>query len=244
MVYRHRLSWSRRTRTCNAPRRAIVSLSLAAGSSQRDAGWSAPPHRPIFSNNRPPCSRRRADRAGRRQRQRRAAGRRRRGCSPDAVHVFSDLARVRRLKLAQLRISLDLEEDLLAVLRQDLCDARDALAVAPFSLPSHEPQARRASAPRLWRLDKATGTRRGAKYVILKSKSPTYLDIDGRVGVLELGLSILGRSGLLFRHGGCLFCASGGGRRGGGVGGSRGKTRRASRPRRLPAPPAPLPSIT
>lgn len=118
MVYRHRLSWSRRTRTCNAPRRAIVSLSLAAGSSQRDAGWSAPPHRPIFSNNRPPCSRRRADRAG--QRQRRAAGRRRRGCSPDAVHVFSDLARVRRLKLAQLRISLDLEEDLLAVLRQDL----------------------------------------------------------------------------------------------------------------------------
>ena len=58
--------------------------------------------------------------------------------SPNAVDVFADLARVRDLKLAQLRISLDLEEDLLSVLGKHL--ARDASVFTAPEFPAQKIQ--------------------------------------------------------------------------------------------------------
>lgn len=40
--------------------------------------------------------------------------------SPNAVHILADLVGISALKLAELRISLDLEEDLVARLRRNL----------------------------------------------------------------------------------------------------------------------------
>ena len=41
--------------------------------------------------------------------------------SPNAVHILADLVGIGALKLAQLRIPLNLEENLVSCLRRDLC---------------------------------------------------------------------------------------------------------------------------
>ena len=115
--------------------------------------------------------------------------------SPNTADILPDLVRVCALKLAQLRISLDLEEHLLAILRCHLyaTEAELVSTKASTQQTSTSPPTPTLYLP-LAHEGRATGgfgtTGRGR----------TYLDIDGRVSILLLGLSVLGRPRLLVGH--------------------------------------------
>ena len=115
--------------------------------------------------------------------------------SPNTADILPDLVRVCALKLAQLRISLDLEEHLLAILRCHLCAAE----AKPVSTKT---TAQRTSTSPNTDVVSATRTRRQSHRRAWDDtgRGRTYLDIDGRVSVLLLGFSVLGRPRLLVGH--------------------------------------------
>ena len=132
--------------------------------------------------------------------------------SPNAIDIFAHFRGVRALQLAQLRVPFNLEEHLLAVLRRHLCaigaeQNMSARGHGRTKLPfSHPP----TQCPPLAHTKAEPPTANSHKFWDDTEHGRTYLDIDGRVGLLHLWLLVLRRCWLLVGHG--VYLRVGGGR--------------------------------